>query len=380
MAIDFCKKIDTLHRVYPEPTLSADLRTNPEDFRVIEKLSFSPSGSGEHLFLQIEKTSANTDWIAKKLQKEFGLSSREIGYAGKKDRHSVAIQWFSLHLPGKEIALDKWASNQEGVDLEGNDQKGENRERISQLDKPEFKILTTVRHNKKLRIGSLKENRFEIVLRNFTGKIDERLLDKISKQGVPNYFGYQRFGFNANNLVNADDYLFQKIRIKNRNQRGMVISSARSLLFNLILSDRIKHQTWTKVLDGDCLMLDGSQSYFVVNKNASEEQSRVESADVHISGLLPGRQVSDAQSKVKQLEDEVLAQYPEWMNAFYRLNLTTGRRPFRCIPRELSIDYIDDQAVIKFNLNKGCYATSVLRELVNTTDLSLDHKNKDFQK
>ncbi|MCF6193169.1 MAG: tRNA pseudouridine(13) synthase TruD [Kangiellaceae bacterium] len=356
MATDFSKKINTLHRVYPAPKLSANLRAKPEDFRVTEQLSFSPSGSGEHLFLKIEKTSANTEWVAKRLQKTFGLSSREIGYAGKKDRHSIATQWFSLHLPGKKIELDKLALNQE------------------------FKVLNAVRHNKKLKIGSLKENKFEIVLRNITGKIDERHLEQISKQGVPNYFGYQRFGFDANNLVVANDYLSQKIKIKNRNKRSMVISSARSLLFNLILSKRIENKTWIRVLDGDCLMLDGSQSYFVVNKSTCEDQQRVESGDVHICGLLAGRQVSDAQSLVKELEDKILARYPDWMDAFYRLNLSTSRRPLRCIPRELTVEYKDNKAVLNFNLNKGCYATSVIKELVNIVDVSLEGKNKELAK
>ena len=363
--MDFFEKLNTLHRAYPEPDLSANLRTNPEDFRVTEKLSFVPSGSGEHLFLQIEKTSANTEWIAKRLQKIFGLSSREIGYAGKKDRHSIATQWFSLHLPGKEVELDELATKQ----------------RIfNQQNEQEFKILKAVRHNKKLKTGSLKENNFEIVLRSITGKIDERRLEQISKQGVPNYFGYQRFGFSANNLVVANDYLSQKIKIKNRNKRGMVISSARSLLFNLILSKRIENGTWMQVLDGDCLMLDGSQSYFVTNKSTSEEQERVESGDVHICGLLPGRRVSDAELVVKELEDKILAEYPDWIDAFYRLNLTTGRRPYRCIPRELVVEYKDKQAVLKFNLNKGCYATSIIRELVNISDVSLQDKNKKFPK
>ena len=356
MTIDFSEKLRTLKRAYPKPTLSAELRTHASDFRVNEILPFSPSGCGEHLFLQIEKIEANTDWIAKRLQREFGLSSREVGYAGKKDRHSISTQWFSLHLPGKEVELDKFEPDED---------------ELNKTDMQEFKILKAIRHNKKLKTGSLKENQFEIVLRNISGKIDSQDIDRISKQGVPNYFGYQRFGFDANNLLVANDYLSQKIKIKNRNQRGMIISSARSLLFNLLLSKRIENGTWTQVIDGDCLMLDGSQSYFVTQTSSHEEQSRVKMGDVHISGLLAGRQDSDAQFKAKLIEDEILVQYPEWLSAFYRLNLTTGRRPLRCIPRNLSVEQSENQAVIKFSLNKGCYATSVIRELVDITDISL---------
>ncbi len=349
--ITFVEKINSLNRVYKKPVISAKMRMTDADFKVEEELSFKPSGKGEHLFLQIKKINANTDWIAKQLQKIFGLSSREIGYAGKKDRHSISTQWFSLHLPGRDVDLSKFDA-------------------IKTTDS-EIHIINSVRHNKKLKIGSLRENKFEIVLRKLTGEIDLKNIETIRRCGVPNYFGYQRFGFDANNLVMADQYLGQEINIKNRNKRGLVISSARSLLFNLILSSRIKNDSWSQVIPGDCLMLDASQSYFLVKGNPEKEQQRIDSGDVHVTGLLPGREPSDASLSAKVIEDQIINQFPKWMEAFFRLNLTTSRRALRCKPRDFVVEQQADKAVLKFTLNKGCYATSVIRELVNVTDESL---------
>lgn len=354
--IDFSEKLSRLARHLEKPTVTAQIRSTPEDFRVEEQLSFQPSGSGEHLFLQIKKSNANTDWIAKQLQKTFALTSRELGYAGKKDRHAVSTQWFSLHLPGKEVDLDKLSA----INMMGG----------------KLKVISAVRHNKKLKIGSLKGNKFEIVLRQLSEPISQERIEKIQTHGVPNYFGSQRFGFDANNLRLADQYFTQQAAIKNRNLRGLVISSARSLLFNLILSKRIEDGSWCRAVPGDCLMLNASQSFFLLDGDPANEQSRIDSGDIHVSGLLPGREKSDASLAAEEFEAQVIRQFPKWTEAFYRLNLSTSRRAFRCMPNDLVVEQEKGRATLKFSLNKGCYATSVIRELVKATDFTLINKRE----
>lgn len=343
---DYQPLIANLARAYSTPTIKADLRTLSSDFQVMEILGFEPSGEGEHLFLQIEKIDTNTEWVTRQLQKIFGLTSKDIGYAGKKDRYSVSTQWFSLHLPGRQVDL-------------------------AEINDDGFKVIQAIRHNKKLRMGSLKENQFVITLRNMTAEIDQTLINIISESGVPNYFGSQRFGFEAGNLVKAEELLNQRIKIKNRNKRGLVISSARSLLFNLLLSNRVKENSWIMPVKGDCLMLDGTQSFFMVDELSERDQQRIKDGDLHISGLLVGKQTSDASFEAKQKEQDVLQTYPQWINGLERLALTTGRRAYRCIPKKLSVEQNDDVAVVRFSLSKGCYATSVIREMVNVEDKAI---------
>ncbi len=341
--INFADLINHFPTANPFPQVRGDLRSSSSDFRVDEILSFQPSGEGEHLFLQVKKTDSNTEWVARQLQKQSGLTSRDIGYAGKKDRHSISTQWFSLHLPGRQVELSELAG-------EG------------------YEIVTAVRHNKKLRRGSLLENKFEIILRNLTEKIDEEQLAMIARIGVPNYFGKQRFGIDANNLVMADKLLNSQIKIKNRNKRGMIISSARSLLFNLQLAQRVAENSWLTPLNGDCLMLEGTQSFFVIETLSSQDKNRFDEGDLHISGWLPGKQNSETKSEASQKEKQPLDDYSDWLTGLTRLNLDSARRAFRCIPKNLKIEQQDDWAKLSFSLGKGCFATSVIRELVDVQD------------
>ena len=205
------------------PSLGRGLiRHAASDFQVNEILGFEPSGHGEHIYLQIRKSGANTDWVAAQIARFTGVRSFDVGYAGKKDRHAVTVQWFSCWQPGK-IDPDWDEMHLEGVEL-----------------------LQAVRHDRKLRRGGHGGNRFEIKVRQLNldagGSSLRERLDLISENGFPNYFGPQRFGHDFFNLVQADALLGgRKVPRKTRN---IVISAARSYLFNRQLSDWIDNGAW----------------------------------------------------------------------------------------------------------------------------------------
>ena len=159
-----------------EPPSTAIIRSCPEDFQVFEQLPFEPDGEGEHLFLHIRKRGENTDWVARQLASFCQISPRDVGYAGKKDRHAVTEQWFSVRLPiGRTL---NWS-------LFGGDS---------------IDVLHSCRHSRKLRLGALSGNRFVIRLRDLTEP--EAFVERVEKirQGVPNFFGEQRFGNAGGNL------------------------------------------------------------------------------------------------------------------------------------------------------------------------------------
>ncbi len=351
-SINYSELIRSFPTANKAPSVRGNLRVNRSDFIVDEILGFEPSGQGEHLFIQVKKIDSNTDWVARQLQKKAGLTSKDIGYAGKKDRHSISTQWFSLHLPGKQIE-------------------------VSQLAGDEYEIVKAVRHNKKLRRGSLQGNRFEVVVRNLSAQIDTRIIEVISRFGVPNYYGVQRFGIDGNNLQKADDLLKGNIRIKNRNKRGLIISSARSLLFNLQLASRIANGSWLKHINGDCLMLNKSQSFFVANDLSEEDELRLKDGDLHVSGLLPGKQATEAQGDAKIMEDNVLTGYSIWLDGLSKLNLESSRRALRIMPEDLMLEQTEDSAKFTFFLPKGCYATSLIRELVDVIDVKVGAGNSE---
>ena len=216
---------------YPASGASATLKRHNEDFDVTELPLQPPIGEGEHVWLYVEKNGANTAFVAQQLAAAAGVQERDVGYAGLKDRYAVTRQWFSIYLP-----------------------KGETPD-LTPLQHPEFKVLSQSRHVKKLRPGDLQGNRFRIVLRDVTGEHDAiaALLQAVATQGVPNYFGAQRFGHDGGNVEQGRAMLARAIRVRNPKIKGIYLSAARSFVFNEVLALRIQQGFWGQALPGDVL-------------------------------------------------------------------------------------------------------------------------------
>jgi tRNA pseudouridine13 synthase len=179
-------------------------------------MTMEPSVEGEHLWIHVRKRDQNTQWVAGLLAELAGIKRNDVGFCGLKDRFAVTTQWYSLHLPGREIDIE-------------------------QLQHSDFEILAAHRHNKKLRRGMHQGNQFKIVLRQFevAEELVEQRLSLITEFGVPNYFAEQRFGHDGNNLREAQRLIDADQLKGNRRGTGMYLSAARSWLFNLLVEKRI---------------------------------------------------------------------------------------------------------------------------------------------
>lgn len=336
-----------LNYLYGPPACQAKLRSQAEDFIVDEQLNFSPSGSGEHLLLHIEKRGQNTQFVAKQLAALTGLRVRDISYAGLKDRHAVTRQWFCFKWPIKqELAWQDWQ-------LEG------------------CTILNVQRHYRKLRLGALKANQFQIRLRDLTDSAGLLQRAEQVKAGVPNYYGEQRFGIGGGNLQLAQQ-LFAGSSITDRKLRGLALSAARSYVFNQQVTARIANGHFSTVLDGDVLQLDGSGSVFRVAAADAVLQQRLDAADVHPTAVLPGIGEPMVSGAAAGLEQQVLAGHAQLVQGLIDYRLRSERRAIRLMPQHLSIQLQQQDATISFALPAGCFATSVLRELVQYHDASRD--------
>lgn len=340
--------LPTFSYLYGEPTASGDLRSTREDFKVFEELPFAPCGEGEHLFIHIRKTGLNTGFVAKQLSHYFSVKDFSVTYAGLKDRFAVTEQWFSVHLPGKKV-YDLSDLNIDGVE-----------------------VLSAKRHNKKLKIGSLSGNRFEIVLRNVTDiNAVEQKWHVISQFGVPNYFGEQRFGINGGNILRAQE-LFSGKKVKDKKKRGMYLSSARSLLFNQVISERIEQQLFEKVQVGDVLMLAGTQSVFPLTELDNEIEQRYVEKDVDITAPLWGQGQLMTSEQPKELEEKIAQQNTNFCEGLASFGLKQERRRIRLTINNTEIETNEENKSVKltFSLASGCFATSVLRELLQYNDLT----------
>jgi tRNA pseudouridine13 synthase len=329
-----------LPRAYGTPPLTATLRSTPEDFRVEEILGYDADGEGEHALLWVEKRDANTDWVARELARFADVSPMNVGYAGLKDRHAVTRQAFTVQLPGK--ADPDWNA----------------------FPHAEVKVLASTRHKRKLKRGALRGNRFVLVLREVRGDRAqaEAVLGGIATRGVPNYFGEQRFGREGGNVTQARA-MFAGRRV-DRDKRSILLSAARSQIFNSVLAARVERDAWDKPLEGEIWSLAGSRSWFGPEPFDGVLAARLAQGDIHPSGPLWGQGEPPATEAAGELERTVAAQYIDLAEGLAAARMEQERRPLRLLPKDLRWRWLDDETLeLSFELPAGAYATVVVREL-----------------
>jgi tRNA pseudouridine13 synthase len=210
----------------------------------------------------------------------------------------------------------------------------------SALDVDGVELLEQQRHLRKLKRGTHRGNAFRIALRgdDIETHIEElnQRLRTIAEQGVPNYFGEQRFGRDGNNIELGQAVLAG--RRVSRNKRSIGISALRSLEFNNELGARVEDGMWNRMLAGDMANLDGSGSVFEVAELTDDLEQRCSELDIHPCGILP---------------------------ALDTIGVKASHRPLRMQVRGLQWEFVGNEMWLGFSLDKGSFATAVLRELVH---------------
>lgn len=326
---------------YGSPAATGKIKTLPADFIVEELLPFQPEDHGEHVFLQIQKTGENTEYVARLLARVAEVRQRDIGFAGLKDRHAITTQWFSIWLPGKSDP--DWSA----------------------AETDNIKILQAIRHPRKLKRGVLSGNNFTITIRDFAGDQEKIIqkLDAIKTQGFPNYFGEQRFGNNGQN-INTALALFAGAKMKPE-QRSIYLSAARSYLFNLILSQRVNLQNWNQAIAGDVCMINQSNSYFKAENIDETLQNRIANGEIHPTACLYGKGENAATQNALEIENAVLESNPELTQGLAKFALEMDRRALRTQAENLHWQFLDANTLqLSFFLTAGSYATALLRELI----------------
>lgn len=328
-------------RAHGAPLAVAEMKAEPEDFRVEEQLSFVPSGDGPHWLLRIEKRAANTRWVAAELARRAQTPVADVGYAGLKDRHAVSVQWFSV--PAARTTADFWST----------------------LHTDEFRVLEAHANARKLRRGAIHGNKFRIRLRKVSWPREslEEKLTALRTQGAPNYFGPQRFGRDGFNLDRVAEWLQTGRGPPGRGERGFALSAARSLIFNAVLARRVQSADWSRLAAGDLANLDGSGSHFRIAAVDSEIARRLETFDIHPSGPLWGRGMPETSGRALETELAVARDFGPVAELLEQEGLEQERRPLRCAVRDLHVEPDTASLILSFTLGKGQFATAVLREI-----------------
>jgi tRNA pseudouridine13 synthase len=319
------------------------LRTSPEDFRVDEDLGFAPDGGEAHVLLHVEKTGHDTLRVQRELSRVAGVPPRDVGFAGLKDRHAVTAQWFT-------VPRGRPAAEWRGVAGDG------------------WRVLDAAPHSRKLRRGGLRGNRFRLVIRDVDSPASaiEARYAAVAARGVPNYFGPQRFGRDADNLRRIRSWVDGGATGPGREQRAFVYSAARSLLFNAVAARRVLDGTWDRLLTGELVNLDGRRSWFRADAIDDTLEQRCETGDVHPTGPLPGRGDDVPHADALAVEVEALAPFADVASALHAAGLDAARRALRvrlgapqCVVEACTV-------TLSFALPAGAYATAVVRELFDT--------------
>jgi len=341
----------------PLPLLTAGLpgtggraRVDPEDFLVEEIPAYLPCGEGEHLFVLVEKRDLTTPDAARLLAQAAGVDARDVGFAGQKDRRALTRQWMSFHTK---------------------------RDRVESPD-PRLRLVELSRHGNKLRVGHLRGNRFELRLRDVVPEATDRaraVLEMLSHEGLPNFFGAQRFGREGDNamlgasLLGLCDHPRAGRARRDRVLRRLALSALQSELFNRCLADRMTDGLWSEVIDGDVLRRRDSGGHFVCT-DPSADRTRLLAAEVDVTGPMPGpRERPEARGEARIREDRVLAGAGVPREALEKGGGETEgtRRPFRVPVGDARIDVGPDGSLrLAFALPAGSYATRVLAEVMKT--------------
>jgi len=327
-----------IQRVYKnnDKTLNFKFSQNEDDF-IVDEQGIRFSNSGNFVVLKIQKTNMDTWELIDRLANFLGVYSNEIGYAGLKDKRATTTQY---------ISIPKKLSKQ-----------------IKQFRHKKIKILESYVHNKKLNIGDLKGNRFKINL--YDVEIEDinhiqKILKQISKNGMPNYFGYQRFGKEVSeNLQKAEDIINGELLMKDKKLSKMLIAAYQSQYFNSWLVYRLNGSNeFFDLLNGDVFYEFKNDKYFTPKNISEKVKNDFKSNKICATGLLPGRKVFRALGDARFIEE----QYDN------ELIVDKGyRREAIVYPQDVTCNYKKDEkrCTLEFTLPKGSYATVLIENLAN---------------
>lgn len=388
------------------PGTGGEIKHTPEDFCVEEIPAYLPSGSGEHLYVWVEKRNCSTMHIVEQIAQHLKVKPAAIGYAGLKDQRATTRQWFSI----------------EGVDETA----------LKALDPgPDIRFLELKRHTNKLRLGHLRGNKFRIRIRGikeqgYTQAQD--IIHVLEHTGVPNFFGPQRYGVRGNNHIigkaillgdfntaaqeiigdpasitnphwqaaatafKAGDLehaiqvmprrmrderrLLQALRggasakkavlSMNKNILRLYLSAYQSEIFDRQVQMRL--DSLDLFWPGDIAYIHASGACFRV-ENPAQEQPRADEFEISPTGLMPGKKAMHAHGQSGMLEAALLdkeGMSEEHYTALKGLQLSAERRPLRIQANEIKCTYTDESLILEFSLPAGSFATSVIREIVKS--------------
>jgi len=400
--------------------IGGTIRNQYEDFYVEEIPEILPSGEGPNIYIWIEKLGRTTLDVVLDISRDLHISRKRMGFAGMKDKKALTRQWICI------------------ANMDSDEQMNQ----VKNLDIYKTDFLKIIRGRKKLRMGQLKGNKFKILIRDIddiekSAEIANEVLSQLEVTGVPNYFGWQRFGkprtnthlvgeaLIENDLKKAvDTYIgnpsdeeheenqkarqayddgnleeslnlmgkgmrYEKMMIRELirdSKKGeltdksyknalhalpkplqrMFVHAYQSFLFNEAVSRRVGMGI-DKYIPGDIII--DTEEHIVYDKTPEEYQELMDEFKANPTSPLYGTKVPYAEGEVGEMEEDVLNNYNLKKEDFEvpkmpRLGSHGLRRSMRFQVWDGKATPTDEGVLCEFSINKGSYATAVLREIM----------------
>ncbi len=328
------------------PGTGGMIKSKPEDFRVNEMLLYPPTGSGDHLFVSVEKYDLSHRDLVHRIQNALEISERDIGWAGIKDKMAITRQTLSLPAACED--------------------------RLAGLEAPDLRILSTDRHEQKIRKGHHAGNQFTITIREVADDGLDRaqaILEALGSVGIANYYGQQRFSTDGHNIesgLHLLGLLAQGKRINRRFVNQLRLQAVQSALFNMVVAHRLETEILDCAIEGDLLKKRDTGGLFI-SEDIAEETERIRAGTLAPTGPIFGKKMWAPEGKAHALEEAVVASAGVDIASFQAAGkmMKGTRRPVTVLPDDLEIraGETTSELVLQFVLPKGSYATVLLQEI-----------------
>jgi tRNA pseudouridine13 synthase len=331
------------HATADLPGIGGRIRVDLDDFTVDEVPAYPPAGRGDHLFVRFEKRDITTREAVHRMARALGVTERDTGWAGMKDRHAITTQWASFLGATREAAL--------ALSLEG------------------IAVREAHPHPHKLRTGHLRANRFRLVVRDPVDDAEARcraILSRLRQVGCPNYFGEQRFGAGGENFRKAQRWLLEEGRPpRDRFERKLLVSVLQSRLFNEATARRVREGTLDRPIAGDLMRKEDTGGMFVAH-DVEDAERRMAAWEISATGPMFGADMRWPEAEAKAREERLLSEHglsADHLRRFKKHGRGT-RRPHRMRPEAASVEAGPQGLIVAFTLPAGAFATVLMGEIM----------------